>query len=346
MLNKLDNAFLEFFEGQKEIKEKSVGDFYNSFDKETLKGIILRYYVLSDSDKDLIEFSKYNAKKSEMVDFICDNLEEILKSCIINLDMKTCENVLDITSKKGVRMYDDFRYRPLFSLIDLHIGYVKYDKKLKKFLIFIPEESRKLINKILKDDDILECIKDNENLGSILLGTMSTYGVMSVTDLSNLLGMDDKYLLDCIYKRKLTDGCFELVLTEDDVIVGVIGLDEKFMLNLNEEHKKYKIRKYSLDDYKKIDNGNYVEELKSYKKLKKYLIDYYSFDNSDLILFRDIIVLNFITNSEQREYDPVESLHNDLLDFIEKDEVEYKKIEKMIKDIYKEYPKWEKFGNV
>jgi hypothetical protein len=118
------------------------------------------------------------------------------------------------------------------------------------------------------------------------------------------------------------------------------------MLNLNEEHKKYKIRKYSLDDYKKIDNGNYVEELKSYKKLKKYLIDYYSFDNSDLILFRDIIVLNFITNSEQREYDPVESLHNDLLDFIEKDEVEYKKIEKMIKDIYKEYPKWEKFGNV
>ena len=26
--------------------------------------------------------------------------------------------------------------------------------------------------------------------------------------------------------------------------------------------------------------------------------------------------------------------------------LQYKKIEKMIKDIYKEYPKWEKFGNI
>ena len=74
--------------------------------------------------------------------------------------------------------------------------------------------------------------------------------------------------------------------------------------------------------------------------------DEYGFSNPDLILFRDMIVLNYITNIEQKEYDETEVLYRDLDDFIEKDEVEYKKIEKMIKDIYKVYPKWEKFGNI
>ena len=81
-------------------------------------------------------------------------------------------------------------------------------------------------------------------------------------------------------------------------------------------------------------------------KLFKYLKDKYGFSNPDLILFRDMIVLNYITNIEQKEYDETEALYRDLDDFIEKNEVEYKKIEKMIKDIYKEYPKWEKFGNI
>ena len=77
-----------------------------------------------------------------------------------------------------------------------------------------------------------------------------------------------------------------------------------------------------------------------------YLKDEYGFSNSDLIIFKDMIVLNYITNIEQKEYDETEVLYRDWDDFIEKDEVGYKKIEKMIKDIYKEYPKWEKFGNI
>lgn len=346
MFNTLQDAFLDFFEEQKDIKEMSAKEFYNSLDKNSLNNIIVTYYILSNNEEDLKDFISYKPKKSEMIDFICKNLKEIIKSCLINCELDTCNEILSIASKKGIRKFDDGNFKPLLSLVDLKLGCVKYDKKTKKMLVFIPEEIRKNIIRIFKDDDIIECIKENDNLGNIILGIMSTYGVIELNRLGELLEIDSNYLLEYILRRKVSNEICEICYNNGNILIGSIGLDEKFMLDLNELHKKYNIRKYSLDDYKKIECGEYLESLKSYKKLVKYLKDEYGFSNPDLVMFRDLVVLNFINNTEEKEFDAAEALYRDLDDFIEKDEVEYKKIEKMVKDIYKEYPKWEKFGNI
>lgn len=346
MFNTLQDAFLDFFEEQKDIKEMSAREFYNSLDKNSLNNIIVTYYILSKNEVELKDYIGYKPKKSEMVDFICENLKEIIKSCLINCELDTCNEILSIASKKGIRKFDDGNFKPLLSIVDLKLGCVKYDKKTKKMLVFIPEEIRKNIIRIFKDDNIVECIKENDNLGNIILGIMSTYGVIELDRLAELLELDSNYLLEYILRRKVSNEICEVCYNNGNILVGSLGLDEKFMLDLNEMHKKYNIRKYSLDDYKKIECAEYLEGLRPYKKLFKYLKDKYGFSNPDLILFRDMIVLNYITNIEQKKYDETEALYRDLDDFIEKDEVEYKKIEKMIKDIYKEYPKWEKFGNI
>lgn len=346
MFNTLQDAFLDFFEEQKDIKEMSAKEFYNSLDKNSLNNIIVTYYILSNNEEDLKDFISYKPKKSEMIDFICENLKEITKSCLINCELDTCNEILSIASKKGIRKFDDVNFKPLLSIVDLKLGCVKYDKKTKKMLVFIPEEIRKNIIRIFKDDNIIECIKENDNLGNIILGIMSTYGVIELNRLGELLEIDSNYLLEYILRRKVSNEICEICYNNGNILIGSIGLDEKFMLDLNEIHKKYNIRKYSLDDYKKIECGEYLESLKSYKKLVKYLKDEYGFSNPDLVMFRDLVVLNFINNTEEKEFDATEALYRDLDDFIEKDEVEYKKIEKMVKDIYKEYPKWEKFGNI
>lgn len=346
MFNTLQDAFLDFFEEQKDIKEMSAKEFYNSLDKNSLNNIIVTYYILSNNEEDLKDFISYKPKKSEMIDFICKNLKEIIKSCLINCELDTCNEILSIASKKGIRKFDDGNFKPLLSLVDLKLGCVKYDKKTKKMLVFIPEEIRKNIIRIFKDDDIIECIKENDNLGNIILGIISTYGVIELNRLGELLEIDSNYLLEYILRRKVSNEICEICYNNGNILIGSIGLDEKFMLDLNELHKKYNIRKYSLDDYKKIECGEYLESLKSYKKLVKYLKNEYGFSNPDLVMFRDLVVLNFINNTEEKEFDATEALYRDLDDFIEKDEVEYKKIEKMVKDIYKEYPKWEKFGNI
>lgn len=346
MFNTLQDAFLDFFEEQKDIKEMSAKEFYNSLDKNSLNNIIVTYYILSNNEEDLKDFISYKPKKSEMIDFICENLKEIIKSCLINCELDTCNEILSIASKKGIRKFDDGNFKPLLSIVDLKLGCVKYDKKTKKMLVFIPEEIRKNIICIFKDDNIIECIKENDNLGNIILGIMSTYGVIELNRLGQLLEIDSNYLLEYILRRKVSNEICEICYNNGNILIGSIGLDEKFMLDLNEMHKKYNIRKYSLDDYKKIECGEYLESLKSYKKLVKYLKDEYRFSNPDLVMFRDLVVLNFINNTEEKEFDATEALYRDLDDFIEKDEVEYKKIEKMVKDIYKEYPKWEKFGNI
>ncbi len=346
MFNTLQDAFLDFFEEQKDIKEMSVKEFYNSLDKNSLNNIIVTYYILSNNEEDLKDFISYKPKKSEMIDFICENLKEIIKSCLINCELDTCNEILSIASKKGIRKFDDGNFKPLLSIVDLKLGCVKYDKKTKKMLVFIPEEIRKNIIRIFKDDNIIECIKENDNLGNIILGIMSTYGVIELNRLGELLEIDSNYLLEYILRRKVSNEICEICYNNGNILIGSIGLNEKFMLDLNEMHKKYNIRKYSLDDYKKIECGEYLESLKSYKKLVKYLKDEYRFSNPDLVMFRDLVVLNFINNTEEKEFNATEALYRDLDDFIEKDEVEYKKIEKMVKDIYKEYPKWEKFGNI
>lgn len=346
MFNTLQDAFLDFFEEQKDIKEMSAKEFYNSLDKNSLNNIIVTYYILSNNEEDLKDFISYKPKKSEMIDFICENLKEIIKSCLINCELDTCNEILFIASKKGIRKFDDGNFKPLLSIVDLKLGCVKYDKKTKKMLVFIPEEIRKNIIRIFKDDNIIECIKENDNLGNIILGIMSTYGVIELNRLGELLEIDSNYLLEYILRRKVSNEICEICYNNGNILIGSIGLNEKFMLDLNEMHKKYNIRKYSLDDYKKIECGEYLESLKSYKKLVKYLKDEYRFSNPDLVMFRDLVVLNFINNTEEKEFDATEALYRDLDDFIEKDEVEYKKIEKMVKDIYKEYPKWEKFGNI
>lgn len=346
MFNTLQDAFLDFFEEQKDIKEMSAKEFYNSLDKNSLNNIIVTYYILSNNEEDLKDFISYKPKKSEMIDFICENLKEIIKSCLINFELDTCNEILSIASKKGIRKFDDGNFKPLLSIVDLKLGCVKYDKKTKKMLVFIPEEIRKSIIRIFKDDNIIECIKENDNLGNIILGIMSTYGVIELNRLGELLEIDSNYLLEYILRRKVSNEICEICYNNGNILIGSIGLNEKFMLDLNEMHKKYNIRKYSLDDYKKIECGEYLESLKSYKKLVKYLKDEYRFSNPDLVMFRDLVVLNFINNTEEKEFDATEALYRDLDDFIEKDEVEYKKIEKMVKDIYKEYPKWEKFGNI
>ena len=346
MFNTLQDAFLDFFEEQKDIKEMSAKEFYNSLDKNSLNNIIVTYYILSNNEEDLKDFISYKPKKSEMIDFICKNLKEIIKSCLINCELDTCNEILSIASKKGIRKFDDGNFKPLLSLVDLKLGCVKYDKKTKKMLVFIPEEIRKNIIRIFKDDDIIECIKENDNLGNIILGIMSAYGVIELNRLGELLEIDSNYLLEYILRRKVSNEICEICYNNGNILIGSIGLNEKFMLDLNEMHKKYNIRKYSLDDYKKIECGEYLESLKSYKKLVKYLKNEYGFSNPDLVMFRDLVVLNFINNTEEKEFDATEALYRDLDDFIEKDEVEYKKIEKMVKDIYKEYPKWEKFGNI
>ncbi len=346
MFNTLQDAFLDFFEEQKDIKEMSAKEFYNSLDKNSLNNIIVTYYILSNNEEDLKDFISYKPKKSEMIDFICENLKEIIKSCLINCELDTCNEILFIASKKGIRKFDDGNFKPLLSIVDLKLGCVKYDKKTKKMLVFIPEEIRKNIIRIFKDDNIIECIKENDNLGNIILGIMSTYGVIELNRLGELLEIDGNYLLEYILRRKVSNEICEICYNNGNILIGSIGLNEKFMLDLNEMHKKYNIRKYSLDDYKKIECGEYLESLKSYKKLVKYLKDEYRFSNPDLVMFRDLVVLNFINNIEEKEFNATEALYRDLDDFIKKDEVEYKKIEKMVKDIYKEYPKWEKFGNI
>ena len=78
MFNTLQNTFLDFFGEQNDIKEMSAREFYNSLDKNSLNNIIVTYYILSKNEEDLKDYIGYKPKKSEMVDFICENLKEII----------------------------------------------------------------------------------------------------------------------------------------------------------------------------------------------------------------------------------------------------------------------------
>lgn len=346
MINALENAFLDFFADQKSVKEVSAREYYNSLDKDSLNNVIVTYYILSNNLEDLNEFNSYKPKKSEMIDFICKNLKEIVKSCLINCDLDVSNDILLIANKKGIRMYDDAKFKPFIFIIDMKLGYVKYDKKTKKMSVFIPDEIRKSIISVLKDSNVIECIKTNNELGDALRGITSAYGVIEFDRLVEILEIDGAYLFDYILKNQMTDHICEICQNGDEIIIGLMGLNDEFMLNLNEKHKKYKMKKYSLEDYKKIDSGEYLEHLRSYKKLIKYLKNEFDFSNSELIIFRDMIVMDYIINIEEKEFDATELLYKNLEDFIEKNDVEYKKIGKMLNDIYNEYPKWEKFGNI
>ena len=270
MFNTLQDAFLDFFEEQKDIKEMSAKEFYNSLDKNSLNNIIVTYYILSNNEEDLKDFISYKPKKSEMIDFICENLKEIIKSCLINCELDTCNEILFIASKKGIRKFDDGNFKPLLSIVDLKLGCVKYDKKTKKMLVFIPEEIIDTVVLAIKNVKWNK-VKKLDELNEILIGYIKIQGVTLLLNACNvgatILNFDPEDVLKHMLNNKLFNYHVSII-TED---IELLGNDVPVVL-----HNDF----YDLKD--EIEKLRKEKEITSYGKIDKKLFRTYFYNDFDI----------------------------------------------------------------
>ena len=104
-------------------------------------------------------------------------------------------------------------------------------------------------------------------------------------------------------------------------------------------------KKFSKEDYKLISDGNYVDKLKSYKKFVIYLCRNYIGINKDIEYIKEMIVNDYIYSAQTCIEQADDNFKKNIQDFIETDEQILNELLVLIKNIYKEYPKWIKRGN-
>lgn len=120
--------------------------------------------------------------------------------------------------------------------------------------------------------------------------------------------------------------------------------DEDYALDFYEEQRMH-YNKFSKQDYKLISEGKYVDKLKSYKKFVNYLCRNYIGISKDIEFIKQIIVNDYIYSAQISIETADNNFKKNIQDFIETDEETLNELLVLMKNIYREYPKWIKRGN-
>lgn len=88
------------------------------------------------------------------------------------------------------------------------------------------------------------------------------------------------------------------------------------------------------------------EKLKPYKKFIDYLCRNYDGIYEDIEFINEFIIYDYIGFAQISIEDADSAFKTNIIKILEIDNIELEKLLKLMKNIFKEYPKWIKRGNV
>ncbi len=349
----IKNDFLNI--NNKKVKKESLEEYLKSLkNAELTRFAITQVFV----DKDYFKLYKVrnlnNRPKKYIIDYILENLEDILRTYIKIIRTNEIEQLKLAMNNNGKKLDFDnvmmslhfVNFLKIFSLAK-----VEYNKKDGSIKIFMPEEYINIFNKCLSDKSLLAENKSNNEIFSFAEAVIDTYGIITLSELHE------------IFEREM----FKIDVEEFEHIIASFNTYEEFyiysdyegetlMCNIEFDDEDYALdfydnqkgdyKKYSKKDYLKISDGSYVKNLKSYKKFINYLDKHYEGILEDLDTIDRFVVLDYICFAQMSIEDADNAFRSNIVRLLEADSDEIEELLRLVRDIYYEYPKWKKRGNV
>ncbi len=358
MIDELHNAIFEcvFTENNhKIVKDESLEDYLKSFKNYELTRLAISHVWIDDNYKDLYKIHNLNNKaKKYIIDYITSNLKSVLEAYLKILDANTYNYLKKFISKNGNVKYavEDFKLPLHFILFLKNFVFAKvhYNKKENYIHIYTPKEIVEILKNAFNDKDIISINKRNNEIADYTKGILEAYGIIPLMKLheifeKQMFEIDINELNKVLGAVALIDEKIKLHNYNDDMLVCDIEFDDEdeaiyFYENMKGEYLLYK--KEEFEQFRKLE---YVKNLNSYKRLERYLINKYDDIEYALDNIYILVILEYITVAQSSVELADKQFMKQIEDILEVTTAEKNRMLLMMKDIFREYPKWKKRGN-
>ena len=235
-------------------------------------------------------------------------------------------------------------------LRDLSIAKIEYNERKDSLTFFMPKEYIEILEKDLNNKKLLEANKYNNKVFDYARFVADTYGIITIDKLHELFEKQMFKIKKNELQNIITSFCMydEYRIYEYDGEILFCNLE--FVLEDDAldfyENQIMTYKKYSKEDYKRISDGTYAESLKSYKKFVNYLCRNYIGISDDIEYIKDFIVNDFISFAQISLENAEHAFRTNIVKILDIENEEIEELLKLMKNIFKEYPKWIKRGNV
>ena len=351
---------LEFYlkEDNKKINyDWNLDEYLNTFTNKVLTKCAIVYFLDKEDYSKILEIENMaNKEKSYIIDCVKENLSNIISSYVKilpNYLIKQLRKLIKnngciscgLQSMKFSIQFLDFLKKNVFARVYL-------DKKNEMINVYMPEEIVKIVDEILNNKEIMKANKKCNRIYDFVDACVDTYGILTVEELNTLckkfnfkidaeelinivsshMLVDDSYIVHSYNQTKLI--CNIEFYTEDEAF----DFYEKLSGNLN--------LKFSLKDMEDIKNCKYIYKLRSYKKLINWLNEIFGWIKEDSEYLDCFIINDYISSAQINIEIAEKNFRNNIDGVLELDPIEKNIMANMLKDLYDEYPKWSKRGNV
>lgn len=338
----------------KKIKEETLNEYLGSLkSKELLRMAIFPAFI----DDDFSVFAKVerlnNKPKKDIIDYVTKNLDRILESYIKIIrtnEINQLKIVIKNTDKKIIFGDLPISIHFLLFLKNSFMAKVEYNNKDDSFRVFMPEEFITIFNNCFENKELLKLNKFNNNVYNYVENVINTYGVITIDKLYELF---EKQMFK-ISESKLRHIITIFTVYEDENVYEYDGkailYSSSFESNddaltfYNSQKMDYK--KYSKEDYKNIANFQYTEKLKSYKKFINYLYRNYCDISEILDYIKNFIIYDYLASAQLSIEEADNNFRTNIIKILEADNKEVEELLRLMKNIFNEYPKWIKRGNI
>lgn len=333
-------------------KEK-LEDYLKNFKNQNLVMFCLNQIWVDEDFEDLYKVHNLRHKsKQYIIDYIVTKLNVIVASYFKIMDESLLNQFQVLVKQKGYMKIaiSDLKFSIAFLnfLKSFCFGKVHYDKKGKTIEIFIPEELVKCIKKSISSKEIMTYNEKCNQIYSYTEGVLNAYGIINLIYFHELFEKQmfkiDIHELNKILNAKsmLSENINIFTYNDDMLICNIEFADEDFAISFYEDTKG-QYHKFSKEDFALLARNQYHISFNSYKKFISYLKSEYELEEEDVIFINDFIIFDFLVTAQMSLEESKENLKSQLLKNFENIDVE--KCYKLLKEIFKEYPKWHKKGN-
>lgn len=335
----------------RKIKEQSLEEYLNSFKKNELFEILSLHI---NSSKDVIGMYVLKEKsKRKLIEYICDNLKDILKIHLKYMKIESLNFLKDILPTIKEKNYDitDKKIPITFASYfkKFHLAIFEYDEESIKF--FMPKKFIQTFEELINESNtIKENLKNNE-LFNYIYNITNAYGIIDLNTLykfvnENLYKIEKEEFINKLNLFEISDDYLHIYEYNDEKIVCNIEFQtEDMAINFyNRQTEDYK--KYSLDELKLIGDNKYVENLSSYNKFIEYLNSIFDLTEEDTKYITDFLIMNYIYSANISKDEADKGFKMNASSMFDLEDSEIEDMRKIAEKIFKDYPKWIKRGNI
>lgn len=348
MFDVIDTLFNELYKGlnDKIDKKESINEYFLTMNDDEIQKLTYLVSVELDEDIDLED------KKENLVNYIIANLDLLVKGVL-----KYCD---DSTFKKFTKLPSYIEYntdKEILYIIDLfflnafHIAKSNYNDKKNTITLFIHKEVKDLLDKYTKDKEIKKINKTYNKIYDTIEYILDTYGVISLDILEEIINRNypnfSNYdILNILLLKSIADEGLNLYMYEDNLIL--IGnaefYDKKFARKFYDKVDNYKV--YNKDMYEDVYSFKYISNTKGYNKLIKYLLEELDINIIRDIEFNENIVRDYLYQAQTSIKTADEYYYNKIDRIYGINKKQGQEINKLLKEIFSEMPKWSKGGKI